>query len=76
LVDARSQTATKIYEFTLIFDGVDAMTEKIANDLYEAGCSDGSPFSGEGIAAIGFDHAAPSLEDAIKSAVGSANLAE
>jgi hypothetical protein len=59
----------KTYEFTLVLDGVDLMTEKIANDLYDAGCSDGSPFSGEGVAAIGFDREAQSLEDAIKSAV-------
>lgn len=59
----------KTYEFTIILAGVDVMTEDMASELYEAGCSDGSPFSGEGIAAIGFDREAATLEDAIKSAV-------
>jgi hypothetical protein len=59
----------KTYEFTLVLEGVDVMTEKIASDLYAAGCTDGSPFSGEGIAAVGFDREAASLENAIKSAV-------
>ena len=58
----------KIYEFTLVLEGVDVMTEQLAIDLHEAGCSDGAPLSSEGIAAIGFDREAPSLEEAIKSA--------
>ena len=59
----------KTYEFTVVLAGVDVMTDDMANDLYEAGCSDGSPFSGDGIAAIGFDREAVSLEVAIKSAI-------
>jgi hypothetical protein len=55
--------------FTVILADLDVMTEEIANNLYEAGCSDGSPFSGDGIAAVGFDREAASLESAIKSAV-------
>jgi hypothetical protein len=65
----------KTYEFTLVLAGIQVMTEDIANDLFEAGCSDGSPFSGEGIAAIGFDRQAPSLEDAINSAVANVEQA-
>ena len=41
----------------------------MADALYQAGCTDGSPFSGEGIAAVGFDREAASLEAAIKSAI-------
>jgi hypothetical protein len=59
----------KTYEFTLILDSVEVMTEEIANDLYEAGCSDGTPFSGEGVAAVGFGREASSLEQALMSAI-------
>jgi hypothetical protein len=57
------------YGFTLILDGVEVLTEEIANDLYEAGCSDGTPFSGEGVTAIGFSREASSLEKALTSAI-------
>ncbi len=59
----------KTYEFTLVLAGIGAMTEEIANGVYEAGCSDGTPFSGEGIAAIGFSREASSLEQALTSAI-------
>lgn len=59
----------KIYEFTLLLAGVAEMTEELANRLFKAGCGDGSPYSGDGIAAIGFDREARSLEAAITSAI-------
>ena len=59
----------KTYEFTVILAEVDVMTDAMADALYQAGCKDGSPFSGEGIAGIGFDREAASLEAAIKSAI-------
>jgi hypothetical protein len=36
---------------------------------FEAGCGDGTPFSSEGTAAIGFSRRAESLEAAIRSAI-------
>lgn len=59
----------KTYEFTVILAEVDVMTDAMADAFYQAGCTDGSPFSGEGIAAVGFDREAASLEEAIKSAI-------
>ena len=59
----------KTYEFTVILSEVDVMTDAMADALYQAGCTDGSRFSGEGIAAVGFDRQAASLETAIKSAI-------
>ena len=59
----------KTYEFTVILSDVDIVTDAMADALFEAGCSDGSPFSGEGIVAVGFDREAASLEAAIKSAI-------
>ena len=59
----------KTYEFTLLLAEVAVMTPELANRLFEAGCADGSPFSGDGVAAIGFDRKARSLEAAITSAI-------
>lgn len=57
------------YEFQLVVAGVDEMTEQLADDLYDAGCDDGTPYSSEGLVGIGFTREARSLEDAIRSAV-------
>jgi hypothetical protein len=61
--------AMQPFEFEVILSGVDEMTEDISNALYEAGCDDGTPFSSEGVAAVGFTREAASLEDAIRSAI-------
>ena len=45
------------------------MTEEISNALFEAGCDDGTPFSSEGVAAVGFTREATSLEQAVRSAI-------
>ena len=42
----------KTYEFTVILSEVDVMTDIMSEALYQAGCTDGSPFSGEGIASL------------------------
>jgi len=68
----------KEHEFTLILTGVDVMTEEISHRLFEAGCDDGSPYSSAGIAGVRFHRQAPTLEEAIRSAVADiakANLA-
>lgn len=59
----------RVYEFELVLAGVEVMTEDIAEALFAAGCDDGSPHSGNGVAAVGFDREAKSLEQAIASAV-------
>ena len=59
----------KKYEFQVTLAGVEEMTEEISNALYEAGCDDGTPFSSEGVAAVGFTREANSLEEAIRSAI-------
>lgn len=58
-----------VYAFTVILAGVTEMTEDLAEDLFVAGCDDGSPCSSEGVAAVGFDREADSLVQAIRSAV-------
>jgi hypothetical protein len=57
------------YDFQLILSGVSAMTEDMADELYEAGCDDATPFSSGGIAAVGFSREALSFEDAIRTAI-------
>jgi hypothetical protein len=57
------------YRFVVVLRGLDEIDDDLANALYEAGCDDGSPFSSDGVAAVGFDREADSLESAIRSAV-------
>ena len=45
------------------------MTDELAEALYEAGCDDGTPFSSQGVAAVGFSRQSASLEEAIRSAI-------
>jgi hypothetical protein len=59
----------KTFEFTILLADIADMTPELANQLFEAGCSDGSPLSSDGVAAVGFDRKARSLEAAIPSAI-------
>ena len=63
------------YEFKLVLGGVSEITEKIADALYEAGCDDGTPFSGRGVAAVGFTREAANLEEAVRSAMSDVDKA-
>jgi hypothetical protein len=60
-----------LFEFQIVLGGVDVMTEEIADALYEAGCDDGTPFSRDGVAYVGFSREADSLEESVRSAVAS-----
>ena len=57
------------YHFTVVLDNCDTMTPELTEALYIAGCDDGTPWSGNGMAAVAFDRDAESLESAILSAV-------
>ena len=63
------------YDFQLVLGNVIAMNEEIAESLYESGGDDATPFSSQGIAAIGFSREAGSLEDAVRSAIADVNRA-
>lgn len=63
------------FEFQVVLADVDAMTDEIAGALYEADCDDGSPFSSGEVAAIGFSREAPSIEEAVRSAIADVNKA-
>ena len=63
------------FDFQVVLADVDVMTDEIADALYEAGCDDGSPFSSAGVAAIGFSREAPTIEEAVRSAIADVNKA-
>jgi hypothetical protein len=59
----------KKYEFSLILKGSPELTEEIADQLFGAGCDDGTPGTCNGVFSIDFHREADSLETAINSAI-------
>jgi hypothetical protein len=59
----------KTYEFDILLMGISEVTDEQADVLFAEGCDDGTPASSNGTAWIHFDREAPSLEEAIQSAV-------
>jgi hypothetical protein len=59
------------YEFTLILKGSPELTEDIADELFAAGCDDGTPGTSGGVFSIDFHRQAATLEEAINSAISS-----
>lgn len=57
------------YEFTLILKGPVDLAEEIADELFEAGCDDGTPGTCDGVFSIDFHRESESLESAIHSAI-------
>lgn len=59
----------KTYEFDVVLKGLAVVADDQADALYAAGCDDGTPASRDGVAWVHFDRVAPSLEEAIRSAI-------
>ncbi len=59
----------KTYEFDVVLKNVSEVTDDQADELFAAGCDDGTPAACDGVAWIHFDREAASLEEAISSAV-------
>jgi hypothetical protein len=60
----------RAYEFfDVVLKGVTEVTDEQADALFDAGCDDGTPASCDGLAWVHFDREAPSLEDAIRTAI-------
>lgn len=57
------------YQFRLILKGELELTEEIADELFAAGCDDGSPGTCDGVFSIDFHREAGTLEEAIRSAM-------
>ena len=64
-----------VYDFQLVLGNVSVMSEGIADALFEAGCDDGTPFSSQGVAGVGFSREAASLEEAVRSAIADVSKA-
>lgn len=63
------------YEFTLILKGQLELTEEVADKLFEAGCTDGTPGICNCVFSIDFHREANSLEEAIRSAIANVKSA-
>lgn len=63
------------YEFTLILKGPLELTEEMADELFEAGCDDGTPGICDGVFSIDFHREARSIEEAIRSAIANVKSA-
>src|SRR5271166_5248609 len=57
------------YHFTVVLAGLSEISDDLAEALFTAGCDDGSPWSSQGVAAVGFDREAESFEQAVRSAI-------
>ena len=57
------------YRFTVVLAGLKEISDDLADALFAAGCADGSPWSSQGLAVIGFDREAASFEQALHSAI-------
>src|SRR5262245_43630935 len=69
LMGVREAEAMKRHKFTLILAGVAEITPEVANALYEATDGDIELNLCDGIASLEFDRQAPSLREAITSAI-------
>jgi hypothetical protein len=63
------------YEFALILKGQFELTEEIADELFHAGCDDGSPGLCNGVFLIDFCREGDSLETTILSAIADVSSA-
>lgn len=57
------------YDFALIADGVSELSEAVADKLFESGCDDATVSMQYGLLYLEFSRSAPSLQDAIISAI-------
>ena len=58
-----------VWDFTLIVEGHDVSNQGIHDALYDAGCTDALIGQTNGVQYLDFDRQAPSLEEAVASAV-------
>jgi len=57
------------YDCTLVLSGPAELTDQLVEDLYDAGCDDGSPSSRAGVIMVTLHREAESLEQAIRSGI-------
>lgn len=59
----------KRYDFTVVLSHPAELTDQLVEDLFEAGCDDGSPSSRAGVVMVTLHREAESLEQAIRSGI-------
>ena len=64
------------YEFTLIVEGPDLQANDHLDALYESGCDDALVGRSHGVQYLDFDRDAPSLDDAVLSAIANTESIE
>ena len=64
------------WEFTAVLSGVEEISDELADALYEAGCDDATVGSSSGGAKVSFAREAPSLQEAIRSAIADVQKAD
>lgn len=57
------------YEFTLVLDGADVLTDDIAERLFGAGCDDCTPSSSQGVVRAVFTRESANIDQAVRSAI-------
>ncbi len=65
----RKKKAMKEHDFTLVLSGITELTSEVQDALFEAGCDDTTPSMRCGRPFLTFTRTAPSLKDAILSAI-------
>jgi hypothetical protein len=65
----------KRYDFTLVLSEGTELTDPLIEDLYDAGCDDGSPCSRAGLVMVTLHRDSESLEQAIRSGLADARKA-
>ena len=58
-----------MHSFTLILDGITDLTPEVTDRLFEPGCDDGTPWRRDQTVGIDFDREAPTLAEAVNTAV-------
>jgi len=58
-----------VYTFTLVLDALNEINEEVEETLFESGCDDALLLQKDGTVYLDFDREAPSLKEALKSAI-------
>lgn len=71
-----NENRSEEHDFTLLVGGVSTLTDEVENRLFEAGCDDATLAFRRGLLCLDFSRTAPSLQDAVLSAVRAVRSAD
>jgi hypothetical protein len=75
-MEAASKTRQNIHRFTLVYVGVDDLTDEFCDAIFEAGCDDALLGMHHGLVTLDFDREALSYRQALLSAIEDVERAE